>query len=340
MRYYSTLFLWLVFAQLHAQEFRGGEISFVRTDETHYDAFIDVYYKGDVTAPKPFLRFYISFWMVDTAELVSMDTLALDYYRLRYKESIYIFEENTPFNFIVLDTFPLPTLKNLDGDKRDFFTLYTMFFTPYTQWLGLNSPPIFDFDPTTFHIDDGVFTFDSKATDPDGDSLVYALKDYNNPNHPEYYIYTLPVASDTFSCDSLQGIITWDKPLEPGKYLFGVLVNSTYFGSSQRDIIVEIREEDLSTRTKEDELLSSTFTLYPNPASQKLRLDIVPTPDWKGSGTLTGWDMLGKLVYFKTLPNVDVYFSEEVDVSHWKPGVYCFVLTVNGRVKTERIVVE
>jgi hypothetical protein len=345
MRFYFSLFLLFISVKSNAQEFRGGEIFFVKSDVTHFDAFIDVYYNGDVATPKPFLRFLCSFLPVDTAEFVSKDSLTTDFYRLRYRGNFYIFDEGYPYHFTVLDTFYLPPLKNLEGNKKEFYLLNASWMAPYYQWFGNNSPPVFDYNPSSYYFDDGVFIFDSKATDPDGDTLFYGLKDYNNSNYPDDYIYTLPAASDSFSCDFLQGEIKWDKPVEPGKYLFGVLVASynegaTFMGFSQRDIIVEIKEEDILSSTTEEDLRSPTFSIYPNPTSQMLRLDIAPTTGLKGNCILTGWDMLGKVVYYKTFPNVDIQFFEKVDVSLWKPGIYCFTLTVNGRVMTKRVVVE
>lgn len=331
----------LVVTKSFAQEFRGGEIWFSRIDQNYFDVFVDVYYKGIGIETKPFLRIKCTLCPVDTAKLISNDSFALNMHKLRYKGRFLVFEEDVQLIVSVLDTFYLPELKNLSGDNKGYYFLRATWTAQLYQFFGDNSPPVFANPPTAFTFENGVFAFDSRAIDPDQDTIFYGFKDYNLIGTG--YAYTMPAASDSVYCDFLNGAIIWNKPEEAGKYLVGMIAaeytpGALYLGYSERDMIFEITEADLLTKTADHKSSDLKLSISPNPAHEALQISI-SRPDNQPEVMLTVWDIFGKMLYNKMIPESQLQHFENFDIGDWIPGVYCFILSSNGLIMEEKKVV-
>jgi hypothetical protein len=91
----------------------------------------------------------------------------------------------------------------------------------------VNLPPMIVEDKN-YNFDGKVYTYQIKATDPDGDNLIYSLK----------------AAPSGMTIESSTGLIKWDMPLEfKGKTSFIVLVNDEHGGEATQSFNIEIKPE-------------------------------------------------------------------------------------------------
>lgn len=88
-----------------------------------------------------------------------------------------------------------------------------------------NLPPMIVED-RNFIVKGNLYTYQVKASDPDGDTLVYALKS----------------APQGMTIDQGTGMIRWNMPLDfKGKTAFAVLVNDGNGGEAKQDFVFELR---------------------------------------------------------------------------------------------------
>jgi hypothetical protein len=328
MKYLSLFLLIAVASNSFAQEFRGGELWFDHTVSNEYDIYVDVYLKDAPTDVKPYLLVNIvgNLINLDTAYLILNESLTQNTNLLRYKTNFAFDQENTYYPIYVADTFYLPSLKNLEGENKSFFFLSGILTSVSVQFFGLNDPPLFSNPQTEYWFDEGVFYFDSKADDPDNDTLFYFLKDYD---YPPFYEYSKPDASDTITCGFTDGLLKWNKPTEPGKYLIGVDVleyhPSGYFLSRRtRDMIIEITEDDIISSQSAEVKDNKDFQLYPNPASAYSEINL---PENTRNASLTLFTASGQYV------RTQYQFSDRIIVplDGIAPGLYFYEVKDEGR---------
>lgn len=323
------------------QDFRGGEIWFKHIDYNKYEAFFDIYLFDSGQNVKPYLLVCSLCGNVpDTAYYLENIPLIQNISLYRYKSTFVFPQEDTEYPVLVIDTFHLPELKNLEGTYKEFFFLRTTLTTSLFLIFGLNSPPAFDNFQTNYWFDNGTFLFNSGAGDPDGDTLFYGFKNYdNNP----YYEYAFPDATDSFHCNPLNGIITWDKPTEPGKYLVGIEVfeyhpSGIYLGRGGRDMIIEITEADIVSSDKE-KLRKNEIKICPNPTNSILNISIELHPVANRINNLSIYNLFGQLLHTETLAPLINTFKKDIDVSDWTPGVYLLSIQAGDEFWTEKVVV-
>ncbi len=145
------------------------------------------------------------------------------------------------------------------------------------QAMDCNSMPTFDQVPPIFICEDETFSFDHSATDPDGDSLAYALTNpynglnnfnlgagnpqqggnppvvdlnnlmgpppYQNVNFAPGFSFTDPFGSGNFSLDPLTGFINVT-PIQSGIYVFSISVfeyrNGVLLSENRRDFQIHV----------------------------------------------------------------------------------------------------
>jgi Secretion system C-terminal sorting domain len=315
-----------------AQEFRGGELHFVRIDQYRYDTDIDLYYQKPNIPIKNFIVIDESTGIRDTAYLVTNDSISPKMQRLRYYTRLFLpFEEQT-YIIHVLDTF-FCRIWQIWKERTNLFFLGAYLTPPYTQFFDLNSPPVFAHPPTDYTFNNGKLIFDSGAVDPDGDTLFYELI---NPNYPDLYDYTWPASSDSFFLNPLNGVLTWDKPLYPGKYLIGVAVAeyniiAHYFGQMWRYFIIEITEADLVSIQDQTNAFGAPFLLSPNPASNELLISKQPR-----DSRFEIIDLIGNVMQSGSLGEG----TQMLNILSLHSGIYLVRVFLEGRVWTEKLVVQ
>jgi hypothetical protein len=339
MKQFTILLLLFVTAKSISQEFRGGQLWFDHVGSNKYDIYVDVYFKDIPTDIKPYLPICISCIppnYIDTAHLILNESLNADISLLRYKKTGYVFDdEDKTYTINVLDSFLLPPLKNLAGPKKDFLYLTGRVTSLSSQFFGLNDPPVFPNHPIEYWFDDGIFYLDSKALDADGDTLFYGLKDYN---YPFYYDYSYPAATDTVFCGFTNGLIKWDKPTEPGKYLLGVdfaeYLTSGYFLSwGTRDMIIEIKAEDITSQ-REILMEKMDFFLSPNPATSTVR--------FQSKSDVPVQVSIYSAAGVEAMPPIEVgpLQSVEMDVSQLPKGAYWARAVSAGGVTSQVLIIQ
>ncbi|MDO8368134.1 MAG: T9SS type A sorting domain-containing protein [Saprospiraceae bacterium] len=316
-----------------AQEYRGGEFHFARIDNYHYDVDVDLYYQSPNIPAKDFLVINASTGILDTAYFMANDSITPFVRRLRYHTRLFLPFENQTYIIHVVDSIFLPELVNLDGTGKSFQILQTLLTPPYTQFFGLNSPPVFTHLPTDYYFENGKLIFNSVAEDPDGDTLFYALRDLNLPG---FHTYTWPNASDTFLLNFTTGLLTWNKPLYPGKYIVGIDVaeyNSVgyYFGQMRRDVIFEVTEADIVSVQDQIDASEMPFRLSPNPASNEVFISKFPS-----DSRFEIVDLIGNVMQSGSLSAG----TQSLNVSNFTNGIYFVSVFSKGRVWVEKLVVQ
>ncbi|MCE3258415.1 MAG: repeat-containing protein [Bacteroidetes bacterium] len=154
------------------------------------------------------------------------------------------------------------TILNLVAPGNQGGTYYT--FIPGPEIVAVNSSPRFSNFPPIFICNSINFSFDHKATDPDGDNLVYSLcapfngldpgcptltspgcpgfaspPPYANVNYAAPYTGSYPIASNpAFSINPITGLLT-GKPNTLGQFVVGVCIQefrgSTLINTHYRD---------------------------------------------------------------------------------------------------------
>lgn len=148
--------------------------------------------------------------------------------------------------------------------------------------------------------------------------------------------YAFPEATDSLVC-----CITWDQPLAPGKYAFGIRAYSyrrsddSFFGTTTRLMTIEV---DSSMITSGLEIWEEPpFDIFPNPAAEAvyLQFDAPPAP----RAEVHIYDMFGRKAYSGTLDGAGLGRRLAIPVAGWPPGMYVAEVRSRGRVGMRKFVV-
>jgi len=135
------------------------------------------------------------------------------------------------------------TILNLVAPNSQGATYYT--FIPGPEIAAINSSPRYLSFPPIFICNNVTFTFDHKATDPDGDQLVYSIcppfnglpagqappPPYLNVNYVSPYNGAYPIAANpAFSINPATGLLT-GKPNMSGQFVVGICVQEFKSGT-------------------------------------------------------------------------------------------------------------
>lgn len=112
-----------------------------------------------------------------------------------------------------------------------------------------------------------LYIYNPSAYDSDGDSLLYSIV----PCLPSNYVY--PIASSSFSIDSILGDLAWNKPIEIGYYAVAIKIdewrNTFKIGSTIRQLIIKVNfplSIDINENTE------NSISIYPNPANTSFEI--------------------------------------------------------------------
>jgi hypothetical protein len=226
-------------------------------------------------------------------------------------------------------------------------SLYIELHLLISQSLGVNSSPAFDKAPRFFANAGETFTDDYTAVDPEGDSLVYKLV---TPFKVADYVYPFQVGGDTkntFTIDAKNGRITWDKPVYIGNYVVTVQVEEwrqgIKLGAIYRDIQITVSgngpvfvpHHTIKDPTNGSAAEESIFTLYPNPATQKV---FVTMPETHTQAIVEVWNNKGQFLRKQIVQLLDNK-AEVMEVSQFPAGLYVLKISSTNRYFVRKLII-
>ena len=198
---------------------------------------LDSVYLGDSPFPEVFVRAYY----YDTIPDIRINTYI--------KEHIYA----GPGEFTISFADP-----NRNGNviniphsiTEPFYVQSVLVINPF---LGPNSSPVMTYPPIDQGCLNRIFEHNPGAHDPDpNDLLTYELTECGGVNGNSILNYTFPAASNSFTLDTLTGLLTWDSPTQEGEYNVAITIkqwriyDGVYYpvGSVRRDMQILIKNCD------------------------------------------------------------------------------------------------
>lgn len=326
----------LVFKPINtkAQEFRGGDISFEHLPGTYnFIISFDLYFKDTVT-PNQYEFISTSFsdgLPPDTLQVNEILDLGNDIKLYRYqKEHAFI----APGICVVTinNEFFLNDIVNLSEPIN--FIVYSVIVLDYFVMNSNNHYANFENYQTDYTIENGIFRHQLISNDVEAPvNFRYERNYYQN-----FDIYSLPEATNSISLDSYTGEFIWNKPVQVGKYLLAFeLIEQQGISHRQRFMIVEIKESDLVTDTKDGATEKSWTTVSPNPATDLLHLQL---GGFHAPVQVRIFDALGRQVYETQADAASQVETLRIPLAAWPPGVYSVQLTSGGKVLTRQVAVQ
>lgn len=220
---------------------RAGEITYNQISGLQYGVTITTYTKTSSNIDRPFLELFWGDGTLDSVPRISQLAVGTD-----ITKNVYQSTHNYPAPGTYLlhceDMNRNGGVVNIPNSvNTSFYIESRLLINPF---LGSNNSPILLNPP----IDQGcigqVFMHNPGAYDPDGDSLSYELfvcRGSLGAPCPQYYF---PVASNSFSLDSLSGDLVWDTPQTQGEWNVAFLIrewrNGVNIGYVERDMQITI----------------------------------------------------------------------------------------------------
>ncbi len=220
----------------------------------------------------------------------------------------------------------IPGISNIPNSNND--TLFLFSDNDVDPVLGNNNSPYF-ISPNAIqavYIGQNDF-FNENATDPDGDSLSYALANCNAPG----YTFPTVIGGGNLVIDPVTGICNWNNPTQSGIYNMAIEVtqwkhfpNGTYvnIGYVTREIEINVTQQVGMAEQK-----TNSFFIFPNPVSsgEKIHFEI-PS---KGNYEVEIHNASGALIYREKrwMENRD-----EITLPQLSPGHYHLIfVNENGQ---------
>jgi len=330
-------------SNLKAQEFRGGEIWFERLGTTEYDFYFDIYLYSTDSIIAPTLPIIYMELINDTASLELTEKLDHDITLLRYKSNYHVPGVGMSFLVRTSDPFILPELLNYQSNNDSFY-LYRSFYIPNPIISLFNNSPYYSNFQTNQVINNGVWFHDPQVIDDEENQLSLELIDFNSWSNSSWEIdYSFPEAANSFSIDSLTGLIIWDGVLNDGFYMIGIKVTETspvsgYLSEIYRIMIVEITEDDIiSPIINLNEY--NDIQIFPNPVQNILGLTI--EGEWsKNNSTAIFTNLLGQVVHQEAIPSFDENWQRQFDLSEYPNGIYFITIRNDSKIITKEFIIQ
>ncbi len=206
--------------------------------------------------------------------------------------------------------------------------------------------------------------FPFKATDADGDSLVYSLTRplTNTTNNTcvsrPAATYQFPndvTRRGTFKLDNRTGNLTWDAPVEPGNYSVAITVgefrNGILISQTLLEIVLAVvdrpgtpgvippyepaLEGGVVTALPDYRDEDVTLTVFPNPVDDRLQI-VVQTSNL-ATVQMQLLDANGRLVHDITFGRLARRHEQVISMSSLTPGVYVVRTNVGDRTLVRKV---
>lgn len=237
------LFTFVTFFSLHATHQRAAEILYEHIDGFTFKVTIIMYTYTPSPADDVRTSLPIKWGDNSTSQIPRITFQALpDNYTLNVYEMNHTFPAAGSYLISVEDPNRNFGVVNIPNSVN--VPIYVESLLVINPFLGVNNsvqllnPPI----------DQGcvgkLFVHNASAYDPDGDSLSYRLVSCRGTNGQEIPGYSYPMASESFSIDSITGDVKWENPVLQGEYNIAFVVdewrNGVKVGSVMRDMQILI----------------------------------------------------------------------------------------------------
>jgi len=321
---------------LNAQEFMGGDVRFERLSPVQCSVYVDIYYKADTSYQGHSIPLETVPAYVQRLDWVEKKILTKGLVSFHYEAESFLPSES--FVLFKVDTlFTVEDVVNFGPEPLKIGLANYVRNTPIL--VDINSYITnFESSQDDYYFDqEGVIHYDLQAEDQEGNLVVFAF----DPNVTESNLYELPEASSLIRIDPFTGVFNWDKPTQAGKYFLSFqlterLTDGTVLDWKTRYQIIEITEEDIITNTQQEELAEG-FDLFPNPATELLRIQL---PSLSTPGGLTIQNLQGQALYRKRIQLSPALQTHEIQVADWPAGVYVLRVQSGERQWVRKFVVE
>jgi hypothetical protein len=141
--------------------------------------------------------------------------------------------------------------------------------------------------------------------------------------------FTVRESYRILSADSTTGSFDMILPATPGE---GLEWDTTWLAEYGYILVVQEGTVGLENRG-----VLSEFSIFPNPGSGIVRLKVTGQAEGGSEGMLRCYDQQGRQVHQEVIHD-GRNGGISLDVSHWSPGMYMFVLTIDNRTGIQQFV--
>ena len=169
--------------------------------------------------------------------------------------NIYVFASNR-----IADIVNIPNSINVNFSLKSTIVI--------SSFLGGNTSPVFNSPLIDIANLDTPYIYNPSAYDVNGDSLSYQAVPPLGAGGNPILGYTFPLASNSFSIDSVTGNMLWDNPNYSGYYSVGFQITEwrqgQIIGTTLRDMLLAVCQPNAITEYQNEK---DKVKLFPNPAT-------------------------------------------------------------------------
>ncbi|CAN5452917.1 hypothetical protein BH09BAC4_BH09BAC4_19520 [soil metagenome] len=291
--------------------------------------------------------------------LVLSKTVSINMYQMTHTY-------NGPGTYVLTTSLPGRSLtQNITDATNQVFTLSSTISTNTTV---PNQTPTPGFPEAGFHINlNQKATLALKATDAEGDSLVYGLAKSFTSTYKDLCIrqtvptYKFPndvAQQGTFKLNNRTGDLVWDVPTREGLYSVAITINEYRNGIlisqtlQEIPLFVEDRPGTPGTIPPYEPAIEGTtgiitgistyadadvaFTAFPNPVNDRLQV-VIQTSN-PTTATVQLIDVNGRKLHESAFKNLARQHEHVIDMDGLAPGVYLLRANVGERSLVQKIV--
>ncbi|HFA49891.1 MAG TPA: T9SS type A sorting domain-containing protein [Bacteroidetes bacterium] len=254
------------------------------------------------------------------------------YYQNEYYMGHHFYQDTGMYTITYIDSSWIDGVTNMEDSGNQPFKMTADVLISNESGFTTNQSVFFsstaDF---ILYEDNGIISHPVIPVDFQVDTIVQRFVDIDVPG------YYLPEATDTLAC-----CLVWDRPTEPGRYVFGFDFEDWRYGRMmsrvQRYITVEV-DSVIITDSKEQTLDDNSFSVFPNPADTDLRIFFRGAYILGAQHSISIADALGRCLFQKTIGLIEYGSGITIDVGSWLSGLYIISFKVDGHIWSEKIIV-
>jgi len=309
-----------------SQDLRGGEIRLSQISGMMFGANIFIYQQISTYVNRPYVLIN---WgdgsPLDTCTGGSPITVAPDIYKSGYLVPPHIYSNYGNYIISVRDSFRTANIQNITPSGSEQLYVETNFTLNSLTWLGYNSPG-FSNDQTVVVNNNGTYTHNPSAFDPDGDSLSYGLipcytTNYNFPSTA----YVNPSTGEFSMTPSALG--TYAIAIKVYKWRT-VGSNKILIGSSIRDMLINVTS---LASVSQNNTLENDVSVFPNPST-----GIFTISSSEKISVIEIYNTLGQIIYQSKVQSP----TSNIDLSDKPKGIYFLRIIAEDKTYTQKLIIQ